>query len=92
MTDEPLIGMYEVLDALEAVIKAANPAKRAVLAEMIDGYQETFPDEFFWATGAQAPSLLYHLMSTIDMACRPEAQSKARPPIRLVTRKPLEET
>jgi hypothetical protein len=88
MTDEPLIGMYELLDALEAVIQAADPAKRANLAEVVDGYGDTFPEEFLWATGAQAPSLLYHLMTTIDMSCRPEAQSKARPPIRLVTRQP----
>lgn len=92
MTDEPIITMYEVLEALEAVVKAADPAKRAVLAEAVDGYQEAFPDEFFWATGAQAPSLLYHLMNTVDFSCRPEAQSKARAPIRLVKRKPQGET
>jgi hypothetical protein len=85
---EEIIGMYEVLDALEAVIKAADPDKRATLAEAMDGYVEHFPDDFFWATGAQAPTLLSHLMMVVDSACRPEAQSKARPTIRLVDRKP----
>jgi hypothetical protein len=32
--------------------------------------------------------LLNHLINTIDSACRPEAQSKPRPAIRLVDRKP----
>lgn len=88
MTDEPVIGMYELLDALEAVIQAADPAKRAALAEVLDGYAETFPDEFYWATSAQAPTLLHNLMMAVDASCRPESQSKARPAIRLVGRKP----
>ena len=41
-----------------------------------------------WATGSQAPMLLHYLLNTIDSACRPEAQSKPRPAIRLVDRKP----
>jgi len=86
--DEPIIGMYELLEALEAVIKASDPDKRAALASVIDGYQESFPDEFFWAVGAKAPTLLSHLMDSIDMSCRPEAQSRPRPPVRLVNRKP----
>ena len=79
--------MYELIDALEAVIQAADPAKRAALEATVDAYQESFPEEFFWATGAQAPTLLYYLMTAIDMSCRPESQSGARPPIRLVSRK-----
>jgi hypothetical protein len=85
--DDP-VGMYELLDAIEAVIKAADPAKREALAQTIDGFAEDFPDDFFWATGYQAPSLLFHIMITIDAACRPEAQSKPRAAIRLVDRKP----
>ena len=30
--DEPIVGMYEVLDALEAAIASAEPAKREALA------------------------------------------------------------
>jgi hypothetical protein len=32
MSDEPFTGMYELIDAIEAVIKAADPAKREALA------------------------------------------------------------
>jgi hypothetical protein len=85
---QDIIGVYELLDAIEAVIKAADPAKRDALARTIDAYAEDFPDEFFWAVGPQAPMLLYQMLSAIDAACRPEAQSTARPAIRLVDRKP----
>jgi hypothetical protein len=83
-----LTGIYELLDAVEAVIKAADPVKREALAQTIDAYADDFPDEFFWAVGSQAPMLLNHMLSTIDAACRPEVQSKPRPAIRLVDRKP----
>ena len=46
------------------------------------------PDDFFWAIGAQSPVLLYQVIMTIDAACRPTSQSKPRPVIRLVDRKP----
>jgi hypothetical protein len=80
--------MWELLDALDEVLRAANPKKRQRLAETIDAYSEDFADEFFWATSAQAPALLFHMLNTVDAACRPEAQSKSRPIIRLVDRKP----
>ena len=89
MDEENIIGMYELLEAVEAVIRAADPAKREALAETIDAYAEgPFAEEFFWATGAQSPVLLHHLMSGIDAACRPESQSKPRTALRLVDRKP----
>jgi hypothetical protein len=83
--------MFELLDAVEAVIQVADPAKREALASVIDAYAEDFPDEFYWAIGAQAPSLLQHLLTTIDAACRPPSQSKPRPMLRLVDRKPEKE-
>jgi len=86
--DDKIIGMYELLDALEAVIKAAGPAKREALAETIDAYHDDFPEDFHWAVGAQAPTLLSNLMLAIDAACRPGEQSKPRGVIRLVDRKP----
>lgn len=88
MTEETLVGMYEFLEALEAVVKAADPSKRTALADVIDAYADSFPEEFAWAIGAQAPTLLHNLMMTIDASCRPEAQSTARPAIRLVPRRP----
>lgn len=84
--DEPT-DMHSLVDALEAVIAAADPAKREALAATIDAYAEDCPDEFFWAIGAQAPALLYHLLTMIDAACRPESQSKPRPVLRIVDRK-----
>jgi hypothetical protein len=86
--EEEITGMYELLDALSAVVSSCDPAKREVLAQTIDAYAEDFPDEFFWATGAQSPTLLSNLMMAIDVACRPEKQSKSRGVIRLVDRKP----
>ena len=85
---DDITGIYELLDAIEAVIKAADPGKREALARTIDSYAEDFPDDFYWDIGPQAPMLLNHLINTIDSACRPEAQSKPRPAIRLVDRKP----
>jgi hypothetical protein len=87
MSDEPITGMYELLDAIEAVIKAADPAKRETLASTIDAYHDDFPEDFHWAIGAQAPALLYHLLMTIDGAAREQGESKSRV-IRLVDRKP----
>jgi hypothetical protein len=78
VSDE-IIGMYEVLDAVRATISSADPEARAALAKAMDGYAEDFPEDFFWAIGAQSPSLLRHLVLEIDSSCRPEAQSKARP-------------
>ena len=86
--DEQMTGIYELIDAIEAVIKAADPAKREALAQTIDAYAEDFPDDFFWAVGPQAPTLLNNMLTMIDAACRPEAQSKPRAAIRLVDRKP----
>lgn len=88
MSEDNPVGLYEVLDALEAVLRAADPAKRETLAQTMDAYCEDFPEDFFWAIGPQAPTLLNRLMMTVDMACRPEEQSKPRGVIRLVDRKP----
>jgi hypothetical protein len=87
--EHPITGMYELLDAVEAVIASADPAKRETLAKTVDAYCEDFPEEFFWATSAQSPALLYQLMIAIDSSSRPEAESKPRPVIRLVDRKPV---
>jgi hypothetical protein len=56
VSDE-IIGMYDVLDAARATIASADPETRAALAKAIDGYAEDFPEEFYWAIGAQSPSL-----------------------------------
>lgn len=85
---ESYTGMYELLEAIEAAISSADPAKREHLAQTIDAYAEDCSEDFFWAVGAQAPTLLSHLMMVIDVSCRPVKQSKPRGVIRLVDRKP----
>ena len=88
MAVEEITGMYDLLDALEEALKAADPAKRKTLAETIDAYAEDFPEDFHWAIGAPSPTFLYHLLMSIDTASRPDGQSKPRGIIRLVGRKP----
>ncbi len=78
--------MYDVLNTLEALIKAAPKAERDALAAVLDAYAESFPDDFFWAVGAQSPTLLYHLLSTIDTAASDDG--KRRRVMRLITREP----
>ena len=80
MADD-ITGMYEVLAALKAVISSAAPDKRDALAQAMDGYAEHFPEEFFWATGGQSPLLLHHLMTEIDVSCRPD-DTESKPPRR----------
>jgi len=88
MTDEPqMTGMYELFQAIDAAISASDPLKRETLARTIDAYARDFPDEFCWAIGPQAPTLLHQVLTTIDMACRPPSQSRPRPAVRLVDRK-----
>jgi hypothetical protein len=89
MTDEPFTDMYELLDAIEAVIKASDPAKREALASTLDAFAEDCPGDFFWAIGPQAPAFLNLLLMMIDGATREQGESKSRV-IRLVDRKPEE--
>ena len=86
--EQPFTGMYELLEAIEAVVKSSDPKKREILARTIDAYREDCPDEFLWATGAQSPLLLHHLFMSIDASCRPEEESRPARVIRLVDRKP----
>ena len=88
MAEDEHTDMYHLIDALEAVITSSDPEKREVLARTIDAYADDNPDDFFWAIDAQSPVLLYQVIMTIDAACRPTSQSKPRPVIRLVDRKP----
>ena len=88
MSEDNPTGVYELLDAIEAVIKAADPAKREALAQTIDAYAEDFAEDFFWAVGPRSPMLLNNMLSMIDAACRASEQSKPRAAIRLVDRKP----
>jgi hypothetical protein len=85
---DTLTSMGDFLDAVEAALRAADPAKRKALAETIDAYQDDFPEEFNWAIGVQAPALLYNLMMVIDIACSEDDKRPKGRVVRLVDRKP----
>lgn len=87
VADEPITGIFELLDAIEAVITAADPEKREALATTIDAYHEDFPEDFHWAIGPQAPAFLHMLVTIIDAACREKGESKSQV-IRLADRTP----
>jgi hypothetical protein len=59
-------GMYELLEAIEAAIESAEPVKREALSQTINAYMNDFPEEYFWAVGPQAPTLLHHIMHSIE--------------------------
>jgi hypothetical protein len=65
----PVTGIHDLLDAVEAAVKAAEPSKREALAQTIDAYCNNFPDDFYWAIGPQAPTFLSRLLQTLDSAC-----------------------
>jgi hypothetical protein len=49
--DKPIIGdLWDVLNAIETVVSASDPAKREVLAQTIDAYADNYSEEYFWAT------------------------------------------
>jgi len=49
MNTTPIVGMWGLLAAVEATIKAAPPAQRGELAAVLDAYARDFPEEFSWA-------------------------------------------
>jgi hypothetical protein len=89
--EEPITGVFEVADALEASLATSDTAKLEVLSKTLNAYSEDFPDEYFWATGAQAPMILYSLMTVIELAGSPARARKSRNVIRLVDGKPIED-
>jgi len=60
--DHELTDMYELLDALEAAIASAEPAKVKALAQTIAAYHDDFPEDFGRGAGAHAavPPVLRH--------------------------------
>jgi hypothetical protein len=88
IADDDLIGPFEMIDALEAVIKDSNPEKRAALRDTIEAWAiGAMANDFFWATSSQAPALLRDLMMAIDVAASGEGKPKSRV-IHLASRKP----
>lgn len=73
-------GMYELLDALHAVVESAGAKNRALLAKTLDAFAEDFPDEFFWAVGPQSPTMLNSMMGVIDCASRKPTVKRTKTP------------
>jgi hypothetical protein len=94
-TGDQITGRYELLDAIEKIIRAADPALRKELAEIFEAYSYDFPEEFEWAVGAQSPMLLWMLMNAIwDASGDPSSEPQPRRPasiLQLVRPKPKEE-
>lgn len=63
-------SMFEVMDAISAVIRSSDEKLRNLLANTLDAYAEDYPEDFLWAIGAKAPTLLGNLMMAVDMSCR----------------------
>src|SRR5450756_1550319 len=83
--NEDIVGMYELLAAVEAVIQAADPKKRAALAKIIDAYADgPVGEERHWSISPQSSTLLHHPMMSIYAASMPESQSKSSPALQLV--------
>ena len=87
MAKEQVTGMHELLDALEAMIKAAPRAERDAFATVMEAYAEDFPDDYYCSVGPQSPTLLYHLIHSIEAAATDDGQNRGRL-INLSTRKP----
>jgi hypothetical protein len=71
-------GMFDVLEALENVLRSAELSERREFTRVLKRYAKDCPDEFFWAISAQSPTLLHNMMAAIDLGCQPDARPKAR--------------
>lgn len=77
-------NFYDVIHALEDVIASSDVMRRKILAQKIDAYAETFPEEYLWAIGGLAPTLLNSLVVCIHAASRAPAPASARVDLRIV--------
>ena len=87
MAEEQTTDMYDVLEALEAVITAAPKTERDALAEVMDSYAKDCADDYWWSVGPQSPTLLHHLINTIEFAMADVVPKRERV-VRLAARKP----
>ena len=69
MTDnETTTAFHDFAEAVGNAIIGMDPAKRALLEETRVAWIRSFPEDYLWATGPQAPALLYRLMAEIEIA------------------------
>ena len=76
---DELVGMYELLDTVQVLVHASEPALKTALNSVFDAYSRHFPDEYFWAIGPQAPALLHNLMFALMPPEMSERAKSARP-------------
>jgi hypothetical protein len=63
-----IIAFHDFAEAIGKAIRGMDPAKRALLVEAMADWVGSFPEDYLWATGPQAPALLYRLMAEIEIA------------------------
>jgi hypothetical protein len=76
--------VVDLCDAIEDALGEAPPEARRILAREIDGFWEAFPRMHQWVMSGFAPSFIYHVMSSIEMACRKDFKAKPKPDLRVV--------
>lgn len=70
------VYFYDVIEAVRATIRAADPEKRKALATAFDRFSHDEPDTFCWAIGPQAPVFMRDLLFAIY--CASEEKTKPR--------------
>ena len=70
-TPAKLTGIYEVTDALIAVIQSADSERREALANNLAKYEKDFPADFAFAISQSAPLMLMELFQSILIASDP---------------------
>lgn len=78
LSRKKITGLHELADAVETIVNAAAPELKTMLAKTFDDYARDFPEEYFWATGAQAPVLLHRLMFACEPVSSPKAATKSK--------------
>jgi hypothetical protein len=66
-----LTGIYEVTDALIAIIQSADSERREALANNLAMYEKNFPADFAFAISQSAPLMLMELFQSILIASDP---------------------
>ncbi len=84
-----MTDVVTLCNAIENMIRTADPARRRAVARAFDDYAHTFPANYEWAVSGQGPALLHFLMGSIEMTCQ-EAPSKPKPNLRVVEFKKME--
>jgi hypothetical protein len=69
------VYFFDVVEAVRATIRAADPEKRKALATAIDRFSDDEPYTFWWAIGPQAPVFLRDLLVAISHA----SEEKTKP-------------